>query len=97
MVSVVMGLSSRGSVGDKWASRLLAPDQQAGVGGVDRHQFSLRIACRAETLGGASGDPVVCVTNHSRCVAEACCHRADDPAIAVANIVLVEQFVFAST
>ena len=84
-------------LGIRSAVLLVAPDQQTGVGGIGRDQFPVNVACRAELLVGASGDLVVFVMNHSRCVAEACRYRADDPAVSVANIVLFEQFVFAST
>jgi hypothetical protein len=73
---------------------LLAPDQQTGVGGTDRDQGPFTISCRGETVVGASGDLVSFVADYCARIVESSCDRTDDPANAVANIVLFEQFVF---
>ncbi len=74
---------------------LLAPHQETGIGGIDRDQVSVSIACRMEALVGATSDPVAFVSHDGRCVAETMSDRADDFPVPVSNVILFQhEFTF---
>lgn len=68
-------------LGEMCVVLLLVPDQETGIGGIDRNQAPVSVTCRVEPLVGATEDSVAFVSLDGRRVAEASCDRADDLAV----------------
>jgi len=77
------------AVGEMAVRLFLAPDQETGVGSVDRDQLAMVIAGSVVPFAGTTREFVVLVADDGGRIAEAAGDRPDDPALPVPKELLI--------